>query len=217
MPTFQAPDPAKCVILIGHPRPGSLASGLAHAYAEAWEATGGSVEIIDLSDGFGPLDEAPDPSVEPSPAIARARQAIQDAGHLAVFAPVWWGSFPARLQGFISHAFSSGFAFQYRPDGSWDRRLAGRSARVVMTCDAPVFFQRFWYLDPGGRALKWSVLWFCGFKPVRMTSFGRVLKSTPAEREGWMAKVRRQAKSDAERLLRKAPRSHRRGSESPVR
>jgi len=40
---------------------------------------------------------------------------------------------------------------------------------------------------PGAEA---GVLEFCGVKPVGITSFGGVRRSTPEKREGWLAKAR---------------------------
>lgn len=196
----------KAMIIVGHPEAGSLAETLAEAYAEGWKSGGGETELVRLhSLAFDACASPRAMESEPeSPALVEARSLLMASRHVAVFAPVWWGVYPAILHGFFSRLLVAGQAFRYNSDGSWQRLLKGRTGRIVMTMDAPAFFQRIFYSDPGGNGLKRSIFWFCGIWPVKMTRFGRVLKSTPEQRAGWIAKVKSQGAADARSARRSA-------------
>jgi putative NADPH-quinone reductase len=201
LPTFQAAKriKMKVMIIVGHPEPGSLAEALAEAYAEGWRGAGGEAHFVRLhSLAFDACASPRTMESEPeAPALVEARSLLMSAKHVAVFAPVWWGVYPAILHGFLSRLLVAGQAYKYNPDGSWQKLLKGRTGRVVMTMDAPTFFQQLFYSDPGGKALKRAIFWFCGIWPVKVTRFGRVLKSTPEMRAQWLAKVKDQGASDA--------------------
>ena len=70
--------------------------------------------------------------------IEQAREDILWAEHLVVQYPTWWASTPALLKGFFDRTLVPGFAYRYRDTGrGWDKLLAGRSARLLVTMDAP--------------------------------------------------------------------------------
>jgi putative NADPH-quinone reductase len=189
------------LVIIGHPRRESLSDALGQAYLEGWLSAGGQGRMLRLSElSFDGSADPRDFETEPEgPDILQSRELIKEADHIVVAAPVWWGVYPPLLHGFICRVFSTGFAFKYNDDGTWQRLLKGRTGRLIMTSDAPAIFQQAWYLDPGGRALKWAAFWFCGIWPVRITRFGKVRKSAPEERAAWLAKVQEQARRDARR------------------
>jgi putative NADPH-quinone reductase len=85
-----------------------------------------------------------------------------------------------------------GFAFNYRGNSPWwDRLLRGRTARMIVTMDAPAWFFRMLYGKPGHNAMKKMVLEFCGIKPVKITSFGSVKGSNEKQRARWLDNVRK--------------------------
>jgi len=97
---------------------------------------------------------------------------------------------PALLKGFLDRVFLPGFAFKYRKGSAlWDKLLKGRSARLLVTMDSPVWYNRFMYLSAGHRAMKTAALEFCGITPVRISQFGSVRSSTPTQRSKFLDKV----------------------------
>jgi len=130
--------------------------------------------------------------------LAAARDDILWAEHLVFVYPPWWGGLPALLKGFIDRVFLPGFAFRYRKDSPWwDRLLAGRSARLLVTMDTPPWYYRWVYRMPGHNQMKRTVLEFCGIRPVRIDGFGPVKGSTPGRRAQWIEVARRAARQDA--------------------
>ncbi|MBX9471626.1 NAD(P)H-dependent oxidoreductase [Microcella sp.] len=182
------------LVIDGHPNPDSLTASLARRYAEAH----GDATVLAVRDlAFDPnLRLGYQGEQQPEPDIARAQELIAAADHVVIAAPVWWGSIPAVLKGFIDRTFLPGWAFRYRKGGLVTGLLAGRSARVIITTDSPM-----WYLQLVGdttvRHVRGRVLRFSGFARVTATRFGPVRGSSPAQRSAWLEKVATIAASDA--------------------
>jgi putative NADPH-quinone reductase len=105
---------------------------------------------------------------------------------------MWWGMVPAQIKGFIDRTFLPGFAFRYHEkDPFWDRLLAGRSARMIVTSDAPALYNRLAYGNAPYEVVRKLFLRFCGFKPVHLTPVGGVKGMSPAQRERVLKRVRR--------------------------
>ncbi len=183
----------RVLIILGHPNKQSYCAALAAAYQEGALKAGAEVREICVSDlKFEPnLWGGGERIVALEPDVQRAQELIIWADHLVFVYPTWWGTMPALLKGFIDRVFISGFSFRYRENSRlWDRLLTGRSARVIVTMDAPPWYYRLVYGSPGHKAMKRATLKFCGVKPVRVSSFGSVKKSKPEQRQHWLEKVR---------------------------
>lgn len=191
------------LVLDGHPRAGSLGAALADRYAAAAAGAGAAVERLTLRElAFDPILHDGYAVPQPlEPDLVRAQQLITETRHLALFYPSWWGASPALVKGFIDRTFLPGWAFRFRDGGKWDKLLAGRSARLVVTMDWPVWAWSLVLGAPGRKAMKAATLEFCGFSPVRVTELGPVKTSTPEEREAWMRKVEGVGRGDGGRRV----------------
>lgn len=97
---------------------------------------------------------------------------------------------PALLKGFFDRVFLPGFAFKYhKSDPWWDRLLAGRTGRLIITTDAPWWWNKFVLWDPAIRVLKKTILEFCGVKPVRVTQFDEIKNRKPQQIEAHLLKA----------------------------
>lgn len=185
---------AKILVVVGHPRRESLCAALAAAYAEAARGSGAEVEVLALADlAFDPVLRGGYAGAQPlEPDLVAAQASIAAASHLVLVYPTWWGAPPALLKGFVDRVLLPGFAFRYREGSSlWDKLLTGRSARLIVTADSPGWWLRFVTGNPAVKMMKTSVLDFCGVSPVRVTLLPSVRKSSAADREAWLAEVRR--------------------------
>jgi NAD(P)H dehydrogenase (quinone) len=194
------------LVVLGHPRDDSLCAALAAAFAEGAEAAGMRVRRIDLGDmRFDPVlrsARAGDQMLEPD--LVQAQRALQEARHVAWVYPVWWGTMPALLKGFLDRVFVSGFAYRYRQGSTqWDRLLRGRSAELLVTMDAPPWYYRWFDRMPGHWQMRRTVLGFCGFAPVRIASYGAVRSASPRHIERWLDDARRRGGQAATRLVRR--------------
>ncbi len=185
----------RTLVILGHPRAQSLCGGLAEAYRRGAAEQGAEARVLALGEldfdpilrqGFGgsqPLEDD----------LLRAREAIEWANHVTWVYPVWWGSTPALLKGFIDRTFLPGWAFNARPSGRPEGLLAGRSARTLVTMDAPRWFDRMFYGASARRSMQRATLWYTGFAPIRSRVFPTVLRSDDEVRARWL----KQAAADA--------------------
>jgi len=182
------------LLINGHPDRESFCSALSQAYKQGAQGAGAEVREINV----GALKFSPNlahgyrkiTALEED--LLHAQDSIKWAEHLVFVYPTWWGTMPALLKGFIDRTFLPGFAFKYRDNSPWwDRLLTGRSARMIVTMDAPVWFFRLVYGKPGHNAMKKMVLEFCGIKPVRITSFGSIKRSSEEQRIRRLEQVKR--------------------------
>jgi NAD(P)H dehydrogenase (quinone) len=184
----------KILVINGHPSKESFCFALSQAYQQGAQSAGAEVREINVGDlRFSPnLSHGYRKIAELEEDLIRAQDSIRWAEHLVFVYPTWWGSMPALLKGFIDRTFLPGFAFKYRDNSPWwDRMLTGRSGRLIVTMDAPVWFFRLVYGKPGHNAMKKMILEFCGIQPVKITSFGSVKRSSEKQRAGWLENVKR--------------------------
>lgn len=197
-------------VIVGNPFAGSLDHALAAAYTSAARDAGADVRVIDLADADFALSPArrdelrvtgPDDIDRLGPQVAAMIGTVEWADHLVFVYPVWWGTFPAVLKGFIDRVFLSGTAFRYGAQGPrWERLLRGRTARLMTTMDAPSVFNRIKYRRASENAMRNPLLWYVGIKTIGSDTFDRVRFSTPERRAGWLATAARLGERDAVRL-----------------
>jgi NAD(P)H dehydrogenase (quinone) len=185
----------KVLVILGHPRLESYGNALSQAYERGAKEAGAEVKRLDLArlEFATNIMQAPDydnKTGEIEPALKEAQDLIRWADHLVFVYPTFWGDMPALLKAFIDRAFLTTFAFKYRKGSPFqDKLLKGKTARIITTMDAPVFFYQLMYRSPGTNALKRATLYFCGVKPVHVTSIGRVRYLNEEQRKGWLGKI----------------------------
>lgn len=193
-------QPRKVVVILGHPDATSLCGALARSYVEGARAAGATVREVNLGDlDFDPvLRHGYNEIQQLEPDLLAAQEAIGRAEVVVFVYPTWWGSVPALLKGFVDRTFLPGFAFKYRDDSRfWDRLLAGRSARLIVTMDSPPWYYRWVVRQPGNQMMRRAILGFSGVKPVRTTAFGPVRSSAAEARAGWLNRTRVLGERDA--------------------
>lgn len=183
----------KILVILGHPQAQSFGGALAAAYVEGARASGAQLRELHLGElKFNPvLAVRPDQPPELEPDLKQAQEDIRWAEHLVFVYPIMWGTLPALLKGFIERSFTPGFAMNFRPGSRlWDRLLTGRSARLIVTLNTPPFIYRWFFGRPGHNTMKRAILGFCGVRPVRLTEVAPLNRSTPKQRERWLAEAR---------------------------
>ncbi len=182
----------KILIINGHPDKESYCFALAKAYKKGALTSGAEVREIVVADlQFSPnLQFGYRKRTELEPDLKDSWEKIQWADHLVWVYPVWWGSIPAILKGFVDRVFLPGFVFKKRENSLWwDKLLTGKSARIISTLDQPAWY--YWLVNrqPSHNAMKKQTLEFCGVKPVRVTTIGPVRLSKEEFRKKWLTKV----------------------------
>lgn len=186
---------ARSILIIqGHPDSagGHLCHGLADAYAAGASSAGHRVMRVEVarldfpvlrSQAAFEMDALPE-SLNP------ARDALIAADHVLLVFPLWLGTAPALLKAFLEQLLRPGLAFLPGEHSFPGALLTGRSARLVVTMGTPAFIYRWFFAAHGARSIDQGILSFCGMSPVRHTYFGRVDQVSPAERQGWLLKMR---------------------------
>ena len=182
----------KILIINGHPDKESFCFGLAERYQAGVLSSGAECTLVHLIDvSFNPiLNYGYRVVSELEPDLVHIQQEILKADHLVFVYPTWWGTFPALLKGFIDRIFLPNFAFKYHKDSPlWDKLLKGKTARLIVTMDAPKWYYWLLYRSPGHNAMKRATLEFCGIKPVKITSFSPIKSSDELKRAKWLKQV----------------------------
>jgi len=186
----------RVAVIVGHPAADSWCGALADSYAAAARAGGHEVRMVHLAQlDFDPnLHEGYRQIQALEPDLLAAQATVAWAEHVVIAYPIWWGSVPALLKGFLDRILLPGFAFKYRPGKAFpEQLLRGRSAQLLVSMDTPPWYFRWVYRMPGIVQLKKTTLEFCGIAPVKVAAFGPLISSSPALRASWLVKAARLA------------------------
>lgn len=190
----------KILIIDGHPDEESYCRALSRAYGDGAKSSSAEVKTIVVADlDFNPnLQFGYRKRTELEPDLLKAQELLKWAEHIVWVYPVWWGSVPAIMKGFLDRVLLPGYAFS-KIEGSmvkWDKHLSGRSARLICTMDQPTWYYRWVYGRPSTRAMKNLTMNFIGIKKVKTTLIGPIRLSTDQFRSKWLEKVRRLGKAN---------------------
>lgn len=182
----------KILLINGHPDRESFNFGLSDAYKKGAEKSGAEIKEINIRElNFNPnLEFGYRKRTELEPDLLDAQEKLKWADHIVWIYPVWWGSVPAIMKGFLDRVLLPGFAFQKR-EGSvwWDKYFTGKTSRIICTMDQPLWYYKLVYRSPSHNAMKKLTMQFIGVKSVKITSIGPVRLSTDKFREKWLNKV----------------------------
>ena len=193
--------PRRVAIIQGHPDPAGhhLLHALADAYADAALAAGHEVRRTEVAELEFPLlrTQADFETGAVPAALARPQDDMRWAQHWVFVFPLWHGTMPALMKGFLEHIFRPGFAMDYGKDAAGGRDashfpkrlLAGRSARIVVTMGMPVFFYRWYFGAYGIRSFERSMLSFAGIQPIRESLYGLAF-ADDKKRARWIEQMR---------------------------
>ena len=182
----------KILIINGHPDKESFCTALAEQYKIGADYSGADCKLIHLMElDFSPvLKYGYRERTDFEPDLQNMWKLISAVNHFVFVYPNWWGTYPALLKGFFDRVFLPGFAFEYQDKAPFPKKLlAGKSARLIVTTDTPDWYYSLVYRKPGHNSMKKSILGFCGIKPVKISTFGSVKRSTDVQRKGWLEKV----------------------------
>lgn len=182
----------KILLINGHPDKESFNYALAASYKKGAIESGAEFQEINIGElKFNPnLEFGYRKRAELEPDLIKAQESIKWANHIVWVYPVWWGSVPALMKGFLDRVLLPGFAFKKR-EGSvwWDKYLTGKTSRIICTMDQPTWYYRWINGRPSTIAMKRLTLNFIGIKKIRTTSIGPLRLSTKGFRLKWLRKV----------------------------
>ena len=182
----------KILIINGHPDAKSYNFAIHNAYKKGVLNSTAELKEIHIRDlKFNPnLEFGYRKRTALEPDLLDAQSKIKWANHIVWIYPVWWGSYPAILKGFIDRVFLPGFAFEKRENSVWwNKLLTGKSARIISTLDQPAWYYRWINKHPSHTSIKKLTCDFVGIKPVKFTTIGSLRLSKNSYREKWLQKV----------------------------
>jgi len=186
-------------IIQGHPdsEENHLCHGLADSYKEGAVSAGHQLTTITVAELEFPLLRSRDDFVngERPACIIGAQREFKNADHLLLVYPLWLGTLPALLKGFLEQVFRYDFAFQPLPNGRYEKKLKGISARIVVTMGMPVLAYRWYFGAHSLRNLERNILRFSGIGPVRESLFGRVEDAGQRRRDRWLRRMEKLGRS----------------------
>ena len=185
------------LIVLGHPTPLSFNHQLAQHYATIAKQAGANVEVLALGTlDFDPILRHDKMPLEPD--VLRSQELIKWADHLVFFFPVWWGTLPALLKGWLDRTLMSGFAFQYEPNQALPTALLkGRTASIIATMDSPWWWYWLKHGRAAHRALRSATLDFIGIKTTQQYTAYKVRTFDEAALESAFLRVQHIAQKDA--------------------
>ncbi|WP_054815660.1 NAD(P)H oxidoreductase [Nocardia arizonensis] len=158
--------PRTALVVVAHHRPDSLTAHIGRRTVTQLETAGFRVDLLDLNgEGFDPrmtVADQPDWNDRDkvySAEVGAHMDRMLAADHVIVVFPVYWGSVPALLKGWIDRVWNYGFAY-----GHSTPRLAGRTILWLglagATSSDPVVEAMRAMLD---NQLNASIAYYCGF------------------------------------------------------
>ncbi len=178
---------ARIAIVVGHARIGTFCEALGHSYKLGAEEGGHSAELFVTSRmAFDPILHEGFERVQPlEPDLAAAHSALLSADHIVLIFPLWLGTLPAILKGFLERVLQPDLV-EPSKTGKFVKVLKGKSARVIVTMGMPGFVYRWWFGAHALKMLKRNILGFMGVSPVRSTIHGFVEGVGADDRKAWL-------------------------------
>jgi putative NADPH-quinone reductase len=182
----------RILIINGHPDKESYNFGLSEAYKKGAKTSNAEIKEINIRElNFNPnLQFGYRKQTELEPDLLDAQARLKWADHLVWIYPVWWGSVPAIMKGFLDRVLLPGFAFNKKENSLWwVKCLTGKTARIICTLDQPSWYYKWFNRGPSHNAMKKMTMNFVGVKRVRITVIGPVRLSKEEFRIKWLKKV----------------------------
>ena len=182
----------KILIINGHPDAKSYCFAIHNAYKKGVLQTNSELKEILVKDlEFNPnLEFGYRKRTDLEPDLLKAQEKIKWANHIVWIYPVWWGSYPAILKGFIDRTFLPDFAFKKRKNSVWwNKLLTEKTARIISTLDQPAWYYKWINKQPSHIAIKKLTLNFVGIKKVKFTTIGSLRLSKLSYRENKLCEI----------------------------
>jgi putative NADPH-quinone reductase len=187
---------SQITIVQGHPdrRGGHYCHALADAYADGARQHGHETRRVETAQLEFPLLESQDDyeSGQTPESLLVAQSDLLWADHYVIVYPLWLGTLPAKLKGFLEQVFRPGVAYRQSESGqTWTTLLKGKSARIIVTMGMPALAYRWYFGAHGLKNLERNILGFVGVKPIRATLIGMVESMSDEKRKIWIDRVER--------------------------
>lgn len=128
-------------LILAHPWHGSFNKAILDALVEKYEAEGEKYQIIDLhKDAFNPAYTEEELSnyhtgYTADKLILKYQEMIRNTTDIIFIFPIWWGTMPAMMKGFLDKVMLLNFGFNY--ENGWNPLLKINKGAVITTSQSP--------------------------------------------------------------------------------
>jgi NAD(P)H dehydrogenase (quinone) len=181
---------SRVAIIVGHGRKGSYCEALGQAYWRGARAAGHDATLFVTSAMTSdPVLREGFERVQPlEPDLQLAHNAIAAANHLVIIFPLWLGTLPAILKGFLERVLQPDLVKPAK-QGRFVQILKGKSARIIVTMGMPGFVYRWWFGAHAVKMLRRNILGFVGVHPIRTTIYGSIEGVRDERRRRWLRDI----------------------------
>lgn len=175
-------------IVFCHPLAQSFNQDILDALTKQLSQEGREYDVINLyGENFNPVLDSTELSLHAKgqtddPLARQYGEALRKTDELIFIFPIWWGSMPAMLKGFIEKTFLKGVVYDTTPEGAIMPCLSIDSTKIITTSeeDSEVFGNYIMgYFTP-------LTLSTVGINGVQWFNFDHISKRTDAERQGFI-------------------------------
>ena len=178
----------------GHPYAKSFHAAIRDAYVDAARANGHDVHILNLGDlHFDPvLRYGYHEHMAEDAEVNESQRLVKWADHIVFAYPIWWGTPPSLLTGWIERVFTPSFSYHMTSLLNVQRLLVGRTADIIITSRAPRFAWPF-VGNSGAAPLTRNLFFLTGIKKrkVAVLDFMSLKPDTEKRRQKFLQKISR--------------------------
>lgn len=156
------------LIVYAHPKTGGYCEAILEETKGILAAKSVPFELIDLyALDYNPVLLAEEHHTHGNKTISQQTSSFQEMirkSDMMIFIyPLWWGTMPAILKGFIDRTIVDGFAYEYE-DNRRVCLLKDKKAIVMFTSGEPALFSRIMKCGRPKKLMTKDILAFCGIK-----------------------------------------------------
>jgi len=187
------------LIIQGHPdsQKTHLCHALISSYIKGAETAGHTLKTYNIATIEFPLLKSKDEWERGKEGVPESLKEIQnaliDSDHIVIIYPLWLGSMPALLKGFLEQILRPGVAISYKK-GYPSGLLKNKSAHIIITMGMPALVYRFFFFSHSLRNLKRNILNLIGIKQIKCTLIGSVENANETKQSKWFEKMKKHGK-----------------------
>ena len=174
------------LVILGHPKLGSLCEAFVDAYADGARTAGHDVRVLKLIEHDAAtswhLIEWTNTEEQEEPIRQERRNDVLRAQHMVFVFPTRWYTVPAILKWRFDRLFVPKFSHQYTGYMKRKKLLSGRTASFYSTCGCPWFTYIATLGHPGLKWMRWTC-WFVGIKGKYSHLFSKIAPGLRTEKE----------------------------------
>jgi len=182
----------KVLLILGHPKPGSLNHAIAERSALVLKELGHEVVFFDLYqeqfDPVLPMGEENLPEEDIPEFLQIHLRNFKEAGGVVFVHPNWWGGPPAILRGWVDRVVRTNSCYNFTAGGVVSH-VGGKIVQIFSTSNTPRDVEINVFGDPIENFWKVVVFGLLGTKSFERRNFESVVLSTSEERQGWLTEI----------------------------